>query len=81
MKTALLICDHVPDELSKIHGTYFEMYVNLFPGITLEGYFVIDNEFPEVEKYDVFISTGSRYSVYDDIPWIEQLKEMTREIF
>ena len=81
MKAALLICDHVPDELSKIHGTYFEMYVNLFPGITLEGYFVIDNEFPEVEKYDVFISTGSRYSVYNDIPWIEQLKEMTREIY
>ena len=81
MKAALLICDHVPDELSKIHGTYFEMYENLFPGITLEGYFVIDNEFPEVEKYDVFISTGSRYSVYDDIPWIEQLKEMTREIY
>lgn len=81
MKAALLICDHVPNELSKIHGTYFEMYQNLFPGISLEGYFVIDNEFPEVEKYDVFISTGSRYSVYEDIPWIEQLKEMIREIY
>jgi GMP synthase-like glutamine amidotransferase len=81
MKAALLICDHVPDALSKIHGTYFEMYVKLFPGITLDGYFVIDNELPEVEKYDVVISTGSRYSVYDDIPWIEQLKDMTREIY
>jgi GMP synthase-like glutamine amidotransferase len=81
MKAALLICDHVPDQLSKIHGTYYEMYANLFPGITLEAYFIIDNEFPEVEKYDVFISTGSRYSVYDNIPWIEQLKEMIKEIY
>ncbi|WP_297693640.1 hypothetical protein [uncultured Eudoraea sp.] len=81
MKAALLICDHVPEELSKIHGTYIEMYADLFPAIALEAYFVIDNEFPELEEYDIFISTGSRYSVYDDIPWIEKLKKMVKEIY
>lgn len=81
MKAALLICDHIPAELSKIHGTYFAMYADLFPSIALEAYFVLDNEFPELEEYDIFISTGSRYSVYDDIPWIEKLKKMVKEIY
>lgn len=81
MKAALLICDHIPEELSKIHGTYFEMYSDLFPAIALEAYFVIDNEFPALEDYDIFISTGSKYSVYDDIPWIGKLKKMVKEIY
>lgn len=81
MKAALLICDHVPEELSKNHGTYIDMYTDLFPAIALEAYYVIDNEFPELEAYDIFISTGSRYSVYDDIPWIERLKQTVQEIY
>ena len=81
MKAALLICDHVPEELSKIHGTYVEMYADLFPEIALQAYFVVDDEFPSLEEYDIFIATGSKYSVYDDIPWIGKLKELVKEMY
>ena len=81
MKTALLICDHVNHDLKETHGDYVEIFNNLLPGIVMEPFFVIDNEFPEVEEYDVFVSTGSRYSVYDDIPWIVRLRELTREVY
>ena len=81
MKTALLVCDHIADDFKEIHGDYVAMFNNLLPDVVMEPFFVIDNEFPEIEKYDVFICTGSRYSVYDDLPWVEQLKEMTKEIY
>ena len=81
MKAALLICDHVPEELSKIYGTYVDMYADLFPEIALDPYFVVDNEFPELIDYDIYIGTGSKYSVYDDLPWIRKLKKVVKEIY
>ncbi|MCB0688639.1 MAG: hypothetical protein KDC53_19005 [Saprospiraceae bacterium] len=80
MKTALLICDHVSPVFVEKHGTYPVMYQQFFKELVLEPFFVCDDHFPEVNDFDLFIITGSRYSVYDAIPWITRLKILIREI-
>ena len=81
MKTALLVCDHVLPQFQRDHGTYPEMFTNLFPDLDLEHHFVCDGDFPDVEDFDAYIISGSRYSVYDDKPWIKQLKDFTQDLY
>lgn len=33
-----------------------------------------------LDECDGYVTTGSRHSVYDDIPWIERLKEFVRDL-
>ena len=81
MRTALLVCDHVPSILLEKHGDYPHMYQHLFPDLNLDTFYVCDQQFPEVNNFDLFIITGSRYSVYDDIPWVKKLQDYVRQIF
>ena len=80
MKTCLLVCDHVLPALEPINGTYPEMFQNLFPDLALEPHFVCDGFFPDIDDYDQFICTGSKYSVYDEEGWIVELLKFIREI-
>jgi len=49
--------------------------------LQFEIYNVIDNFFPYTpEQCDAWIITGSHYSVYDEIDWINKLKEFVRRI-
>ncbi|MCB0664970.1 MAG: hypothetical protein KDC80_04070 [Saprospiraceae bacterium] len=80
MRTALLVCDHVPDNLKEKHGDYPTMYGNLFPDLDLEPHYVCDDHFPALKDFDLFIITGSRFSVYDTESWILQLMELIRGI-
>ena len=80
MKAALLVCDHVPEELIAKHGTYPDMFSRLLK-MPLESYYVCDGHFPSISDYDLFVCTGSKYSVYDDFPWIHRLKKLTRAIY
>ncbi|MCZ6618407.1 MAG: GMP synthase [Gammaproteobacteria bacterium] len=59
------------------HGDYARMFERV---LTLEGtsirfsnYVVQAGELPEVETCDAYLITGSRHSVYDDLPWIRDL--------
>ncbi len=80
MKNALLVCDHVPKHLQKEHGTYPEMFRNLFK-LPMNEFYVCDGEFPSLDDYDAFICTGSGYSVYDEVSWILELQEFTRKSY
>ncbi|TVP98998.1 MAG: type 1 glutamine amidotransferase [Balneolaceae bacterium] len=80
MKIALLVCDHVPEDLQPVHGTYPQMFESFFQ-LPMDAWYVCDDNFPALEDYDAFICTGSRFSVYDDIPWIKQLQEFTRLVY
>ncbi|MDA0195478.1 MAG: amidotransferase [Bacteroidetes bacterium] len=82
MKAGLLICDHVLPELIHIQGEYLDMFQKLLPGLDLIPYYVCDGEFPEeVNDMELYICTGSRYSVYDDIPWIQKLANFVKDIY
>lgn len=83
MKIGLLECDHVAERFRHIAGDYREMFGALFsrhaPEVTLEPFDVCDEQFPALDDCDGFITTGSRFSVYDDVDWIHRLKGFVRQ--
>ncbi len=80
MKTALLVCDHLPEKLTAVHGNYIHMF-NSILDIPLDPFYVIDHNFPDPDDYDAYVITGSKYSVYDSFGWISMLKEFTSMAF
>jgi GMP synthase-like glutamine amidotransferase len=84
VKLGLLVCDHVRPEFLQISGDYPDMFRRLFAGypeVELVVYDVIGGEVPsDPGECDAWITTGSRYSVNDDEPWIRQLEHFVREV-
>ena len=81
MKVGLFICDHINEEFQNEFGDYNDMFSALFPEFTFQIYDAINNEFPkDLSACEVYMITGSRYSVYDDLPWINKLKTIIQEL-
>ena len=77
MRIGLLECDHVREKFQHIAGDYRVMFPALFKDFALDWVFydVINGQFPKsVQECDAYICTGSRFSVYDNEPWIVTLK-------
>ena len=86
MKIGLLECDHVRDELIPIAGDYRQMFPAMFEGVATHWewffYDLINGYFPKhPDECDAYICTGSRFSVYDDEPWIVQLKTLVQNLY
>ncbi len=88
MKIALLQCDHVVKELQPTHGDIPDLFKNLFdrvaPEVSLSVFNVTKGEYPDLsasDHFDGFISSGARYSVYDNDPWIFRFKEFVRKLY
>ncbi len=86
MRIALLQCDSVNPEFLPVAGDYPGMFLKLFgkvdPGVELEVFDVREDNYPDLKgSYDGYISTGSRQSVYDDIPWIKNFAGFIRELY
>jgi len=85
MKIGLLECDHVLERFRHIAGDYREMFAALFdryaPQITLQSFDVCNGELPlSIDACDAYLTTGSRFSAYDDVDWIHTLKDFARRI-
>jgi GMP synthase-like glutamine amidotransferase len=85
MKIGLLGCDDVPQHLRSIGGTYKEMFERLLkphlPQAEFVWFDVVNGKLPEsIDACDAYVCTGSRYSVYDDRPWIHALKDYVRRL-
>jgi GMP synthase-like glutamine amidotransferase len=79
MKLGLLQCDHVADEFRGTHGDYDAMFQRWLPA----EWRVFDlpaGDFPALTECDGWVTTGSRYSVYDDVEWIRRFAALVREI-
>jgi len=90
MKIGLLICDHVNQQQSQIYGTYQTMLhrsltaASMATLITIEivDYWVIDNQFPlSVDECDVYVSSGSEFSVNDELEWVLNLKQFIQQLY
>jgi len=85
MKLGILNTDTVKPEFAAKHGEYPDMFAELFhlvdPDISLMTYEVVHGEYPsDIDEVDGYVITGSKLSVYDDIPWINNLKNFVRQL-
>ncbi len=66
-----------------IEGDYEDMFRDLLEGdgVELVAFDVVGGEFPEnLDEIDGWVITGSRWSVFDDEPWIHELADLTRRL-
>jgi GMP synthase (glutamine-hydrolysing) len=84
MKLGLLVCDHVRPEFIHVSGDYEDMFRRLFAehrDVDVVAYDAIAGELPaDPSECDAWMTTGSRYSVNDDEPWIRSLEGFVREV-
>jgi GMP synthase-like glutamine amidotransferase len=79
MRIGLLMCDHVRPEFRDIAGDYPDMFAAWLPQATLVPFEVVHGEFPvDINICDAYLCTGSKYSVYDDEPWIHMLQRFVQ---
>jgi GMP synthase (glutamine-hydrolysing) len=84
MRLGLLVCDHVRPEFEHISGDYPDMFRRLFsdhPEVQIVTYDAVGGKIPaNPAECDAWITTGSRYSVNDEEPWIRDLEEFVRKV-
>jgi len=86
LKIGLLQCDHMDTELRIKFGDHSDFFRNLFekyaPEVSMDIFDIQKDEYPdEKNNYHGFIGTGSRFSVYDDVPWILRFKDYIKELY
>ncbi|EPJ48961.1 MAG: hypothetical protein OFPI_26930 [Osedax symbiont Rs2] len=80
MKIGLLVCDQVLPELTAQYQSYEAMFKSLLlkiaPLLEFEISLAYANQLPaSVDECDVYLSTGSKHSVNDELTWVTQLIE------
>ena len=85
MKLGILATGITPDELIGQYGSYADMFMRLFDaaGCDFEYavYDVRDDQFPEsAQACDGWVITGSKFNVYQQLPWMTRLKQLIVEI-
>jgi len=72
----ILQTDHVLDEFQAQHGDYTDMFHRLFSAVDESVTFTdydVQLAVPETVECDAYVITGSRHSVYEELPWIPRL--------
>lgn len=87
----ILRTDRVLDEFQASHGDYPDMFAAVLgdpalaaqlpgrPRVVLSAFDVQQGALPDPTACDAYLITGSRHSVYDDLPWIPRLVAFLRE--
>lgn len=85
MKIGIIECGPVPEALRNTYNSYPAMFSAqlkpLLPSAAFETISVVHGEaLAEPDSRDAWLLTGSRHGVYDDLPWIEPLKDFIRAV-
>ena len=85
MKLGILRTDTVHPEFAARFGEYPDMFMRLLgeldPSLEFCVYHVEREEYPEaIDEVDAYLITGSKFSVYDDEPWIHRLTDFVRKL-
>ena len=86
MKIGILQADSVREEFQSEFGDYPDMFIRLLckfseDVLTFETYNVQEAVYPNhIDDCDVYIITGSRFSVYEDLHWIRRLESFVVEL-
>jgi len=84
-KLGLLLCDHVPDELTPCFQDYPKMFEKAFTSadinIKWQFFDVTKEELPtSVNLCDGYLISGSRHSANDNKPWISSLMLFSKDV-
>ncbi|NKB62344.1 MAG: hypothetical protein GKR95_09510 [Gammaproteobacteria bacterium] len=84
LNVGLLLCDDVPESAQEEYGTYGELFQKSIDDsaseIQLTAIHCHKGEtLPAPEDFDGYVITGSKYAVYEDIPWILDLQGFVRK--
>jgi len=82
----ILEADELTDDVIQRYGRYAETFEQLLsavePQLTFQTYQVTQHEFPQsIDACDAYLLTGSKFSCYEDIHWINQLKQFVVDCF
>lgn len=84
MHLGILKVDSVRDEFIANHGDYPDMFEHLLlradPSLRISIFDIQGGDIPEPSQCDGYLITGSRDSVYDDLPWIPPLVEFVGKL-
>ena len=87
MKIAILQCDDVLEKLQPRFGNYPQMIAELLGAVNVDAsvvsqvFDVRKGYYPEnIDAWDLFITTGSKASVYDRDDWIDVLIDFVRHL-
>ncbi len=84
MHLGILKVDSVRDEFIAEHGDYPDMFEHLLlsadPSLQISVYDVQSGNVPDPAQCDGYLITGSRDSVYDDLPWIPPLVDFVGQL-
>jgi GMP synthase-like glutamine amidotransferase len=85
MRIGILKTDTVREHLVDEFGEYPDMFVSLLrgadPSLEFIVYDVLRGEYPaDLDEVDAYLMTGSKFSVYEDEPWIHRLTDFMREL-
>lgn len=86
MKIGLLVCDQVQPQLQREFGDYPQMFKSLLRrvdnSVALEIFNPVQAQFPaDINQCDVYMTTGSKWGVNDDLDWIKPLLEFIRQLY
>lgn len=86
MKIGILQCDSVLTEYQKEFGNYPQMFMDLLqridPTIQTMIYDVEHGQYPtNIHDCDAYITTGSKASVYEDLPWLNNFKNFIIKLY
>lgn len=85
MRIGILECGQVIEDLRDAFGDYPSMFRRLLSGVDstllFQNYPVLSGELPgTVDDCDVYVISGSRFSVFDDEDWIAMAHDFVREL-
>ncbi|SES95219.1 glutamine amidotransferase-related protein [Oceanicella actignis] len=81
MLIGILETGDVAPEMRARHGSFADMFRRLLAGqgFAFRVWRVVDGQLPaDPAEADGWLITGSKHAVYDDLPWIEPLKDFIR---
>lgn len=79
MRVGLLLADRVDPDLLMLDGDLLAMYRRFMHGSAIDPFRCYDGELPASSYHcDLFLITGSRHSVNDDVRWIRKLEDLIR---
>jgi GMP synthase-like glutamine amidotransferase len=85
IKVGILQCDEIMEKLQPQFGVNKDMIQQMFADVPepleFDVFDCLKQEYPEdIDQYDFYITTGSRYSVYEKEPWILRLIDFVKEL-